>query len=322
MFVDVHNHVIPQAVIDIVTGDDRYGVTVGDGRWKASLLTFPLDEEFYDPAAKVRRLEQAGIDLAVVSIAPPAFLYDRDPRLGLDAWEAANQGLAEFCRYKSDRLRWLAHLPMQRPDAAVRMYRQAVADGCSGVAVGTSIAGRRLDEDEFDEFWSVAEEVGRPVLIHPWFNEPHAALNDYYLQNVIGNPLETTVVVERLICKGVLERHPGLRLVLMHGGGFLPYQTGRLCHAQGVRPELAGAPSPRQIWKYFRQLYFDTITHDPAALRYLVDRFGAEQVVLGTDLPYDMGLPTPLQTLREALPEDVLAKVAGETPMRLFGVSG
>ena len=321
MFVDVHNHVIPQPVIDVVAEEEEaYGVRIADGRWQGR-LAFRLEEEFYDPAAKLRRLDTAGIDAAVVSAAPPSFFYDRPAALGLRVWEAANAGLAEFCRHAPARLRWLAHLPMQRPDEAIRMYREAVAAGCSGVAIGTSIAGRRLDDEEFGRFWSVAEEQGLPVLVHPWFNEPHSALNSYYLQNVIGNPLETTIVVERLICAGVFQRHPGLRLILMHGGGFLPYQTGRLCHARGVRPELADAPAPEQIWRAFGQLFFDTITHDAAALRYLVERVGVDHVVLGTDLPYDMGLHSPVETLRNALPEEVVTRVAGDNPCRLFGIS-
>ena len=320
MFVDVHNHVIPQPVIDVVAADEAYGVAIVDGRWEGQ-LAFGLEAEFYDPDAKLRRLDKAGITVAVVSTAPPAFFYDRPAALGTGVWEAANVGLSEFCRHEPARLRWLAHLPMQLPDEAVRMYREAVAAGCSGAAIGTSIAGRRLDEAEFERFWSVVEEHGLPVLVHPWFNEPHSALNSYYLQNVIGNPLETTIVVERLICAGVLQRHPGLRLILMHGGGFLPYQTGRLCHARGVRPELVDAPAPDQIWGAFGQLYFDTITHDAAALRYLVERVGVDHVVLGTDLPYDMGLHAPVQTLLDALPQDVVTRIAGENPSRLFRIS-
>jgi aminocarboxymuconate-semialdehyde decarboxylase len=320
VFVDVHNHVIPQPVIDLVAGEQAYGVRIADGRWHGH-LTFALAEEFYDPAAKLRRLDKAGIDVAVVSAAPPAFFYDRPATLGLRVWEAANAGLAEFCRHEPARLRWFAHLPMQRPAEAVAMYREAVAAGCAGAAIATSIAGRRLDEEEYGGFWAAVAEQRLPVLIHPWFNEPHPALTSYYLQNVIGNPLETTLAVERLICAGVFGRHPELRLILMHGGGFLPYQTGRLCHARGVRPELAGAPEPGQIWGAFSQLYFDTITHDAAALRYLIDRVGVDHVVLGTDLPYDMGLHSPLETLRDAVPEDVVTRIAGDNPCQLFGIS-
>ena len=137
------------------------------------------------------------------------------------------------------------------------------------------------------------------MLIHPAFNEPHAGLEPYYLQNVIGNPLETTVMVERMICAGVFARHPELRLVLVHGGGYLPYQAGRLAHACGVRPEIP--VSAGDVWRAFGQLYFDTITHDVAALRYLAQRVGIDHVLLGTDLPFDMALQAPAAVLAEAI---------------------
>jgi aminocarboxymuconate-semialdehyde decarboxylase len=156
------------------------------------------------------------------------------------------------------------------------------------------------------------------VLIHPAFNCYHPALDQWYLQNAIGNPLETTITVERLICAGVLARHPQVRLLLMHGGGFLPYQTGRLVHARGVRPELAATPV--NAWEFFGQLYFDTITHDAAALRYLVERVGLDHVVLGTDLPFDMALATPVATLADALTEAQAEAVAVTNPRRLFGL--
>ena len=114
----------------------------------------------------------------------------------------------------------------------------------------------------FEEFWAAAEQAGRPVLVHPAFNEPNPALEPYYFQNVIGNPLETTVMVERMICAGVFALHPGLRLVVLHGGGYLPYQAGRLAHACRVRPEIPVQAS--DVWEAFGQLYFDTITHDTA----------------------------------------------------------
>lgn len=320
MSLDVHNHVIPQAVVDLAAADPAYGVRLVDGRWEGDLV-FPLDAEFYDPPAKLAHLDRVGIRGAVISMAPPAFFYDRPGAAGSDMWATANDGLREFCATSPERLYWLAHLPMQQPDRAVETYRTAVTNGAVGAAVATSIAGRRLDEPEYERFWAVAEELDRPVLLHPWFNEPHPALSGWYLQNVVGNPLETTLTVERLICAGVLARHPGIRLVLMHGGGFLPYQAGRLCHARGVRPELADAPDAEQIRAAFGQLYFDTITHDVAALRYLVERVGLKRVVLGTDMPYDMAMQTPMDTLREAFGDEVVERIATTNPASLFGVS-
>jgi aminocarboxymuconate-semialdehyde decarboxylase len=226
--------------------------------------------------------------------------------------------MAEFCAHAPGRLHWLANLPMQAPGLAAGMYADAVAAGAVGAAIGTSIAGRRLDEADFEVFWAQADAIARPVLIHPAFNCRHPALDQWYLQNAIGNPLETTIVVERLICAGVLARHPRVRLLLMHGGGFLPYQTGRLVHARSVRPELDGAPV--NAWEFFDRLYFDTITHDAQALRYLVERVGLDHVVLGTDLPFDMALATPVAALTDALTDAQAQAVAVTNPRRLFGL--
>jgi aminocarboxymuconate-semialdehyde decarboxylase len=226
--------------------------------------------------------------------------------------------MAEFCAHAPDRLYWLANLPMQAPGRAAGMYAEAAAAGAVGAAIGTSIAGRRLDEADFEAFWAQADAIARPVLVHPAFNCRHPALDQWYLQNAIGNPLETTIAVERLICAGALARYPRVRLLLMHGGGFLPYQTGRLVHARSVRPELADAPV--NAWDFFGQLYFDTITHDAAALRYLVERAGPGHVVLGTDLQFDMALAAPVATLTEALTEAQIQAVAVTNPRRLFGL--
>ncbi|MGH9102250.1 MAG: amidohydrolase family protein [Acidimicrobiales bacterium] len=321
MFIDVHNHVMSRETLDLLASEPSYGVTVDNDEWRGvHHVPFPIVASFYDPAARMRQMEEGGVDAAVISAPPPLFFYDVPTDAALRLCEVANEGMAKYCQHRPDRLRWLATLPMQDPDRAVELYRGAMSAGCVGAAIGTSIHGRRLDEPEFERFWATAEELGRPVLIHPAFNEAHAALAPYYLQNVIGNPLETTVMVERMICAGVFQRHPGIRLVLLHGGGYLPYQAGRLQHARGVRPELSDCPT--DIWGTFKQLYFDTITHDVEALRYMLSRVGIANVVLGTDMPYDMAMQTPLATLREAFDEATIQRIAAENPAGLFGPFG
>ena len=317
MFLDVHNHVIPDAVLRLGEQEPGLGFSVEGGVWRGPHhVPFTLLDTFRSPEEKIRDLGERGLWGAVISPAPVLFGYDLQVDLADALCSASNDGMAEFCAYAPDRMHWLANLPMQAPEQAARTFRDAVAAGAVGAAIGTSIAGRRLDEKEFDVFWAEADALGRPVLVHPAFNCSHPALGEWYLQNAIGNPLETTIVVERLICAGVLDRYPRVRLVLMHGGGFLPYQTGRLVHARRVRPELADTPA--DAWSFFGQLYFDTITHDAQALRYLVERVGVDHVVLGTDLPFDMALSAPVATLTEALDEDQIQAVAVRTPRALF----
>jgi len=319
VFIDVHNHVIPDAVLRLVERDPEFGCSTEGGLWQSRHhVPFPVVSSFHDPAEKLSDLGERGLWGAVVSPAPVLFCYDLPPELAETFCEITNAGLAEFCGHAPDRLHWLANLPMQDPGRAAKMYRQAVAAGAVGAAIGTSIAGRRLDDKGFEVFWAAANAIGRPVLVHPAFNCSHPALSEWYLQNVIGNPLETTIVVERLICAGVFDRHPQVRLLLMHGGGFLPYQTGRLVHARAVRPELADAPA--DAWAYFDRLFFDTITHDALALRFLIDRVGLDHVVLGTDLPFDMAMQTPAATLKEALDDAQLRAIAVRNPRTLFGL--
>ena len=318
MLVDVHNHVMPSESLDLLSADPIYGVEIADGEWRgATHVAFPITPSFYDPAVRLAELDDRGIGGAVLSSPPPMFYYDVPSDAGAAICAAANDGMIRYCAHAPDRFRWLANVPMQDPDLAPKILEEAARAGCVGAGIGTSIAGRRLDEAPFEEFWATAERLRMPVLLHPNFNEAHNALEIYYLQNVIGFPLETTVVAERLICSGVLERHPGLRVVLLHGGGFVPYQLGRLRHARTVRPELA--TSPQDPFDFLPQLYFDTITHDDQALASLASRVGASQVVLGTDLPYDMGMVKPVETLRRVLGDELTETIGSSNAARLFG---
>jgi aminocarboxymuconate-semialdehyde decarboxylase len=185
------------------------------------------------------------------------------------------------------------------------------------VEIATGLAdGRRIDAPEFEPFWTQAERLGLPVTLHPAYVERHPGLRDFYFENVLGFLFETSIAVERLICAGVLDRHPQLEIVLVHGGGYFPYQGGRLRHARTVRGELAD--SPEDPWAYLDRIWFDIVTHDAAALRYLVERVGAGRVVVGTDLPFDMALPEPMRLLADAVDADTAARIAEANPAALY----
>jgi aminocarboxymuconate-semialdehyde decarboxylase len=317
--IDVHNHAIPERVLDLVTREEVFGVRRDGDTWiGGNHVQFHLQESFLSPVAKLAELELVGIDAAVVSAAPPLFYYEVDRGAALELCAAINEGLREFCSHNPDRLKWMAHAPLQDSALAVEILeRQAAEPGCVGVEVGSSVAGTRLDERRLEPFWEAAEQLRLPVLIHPDCSyHDYPALESYYLQNVIGYPFETTVAVERLVAAGILARYPDLRVILVHAGGFFPYQAGRLRHATTVRPELA--ESPPDPWEFLPQLWFDVITHDPGALRFLIDRVGVEQVVLGTDMPFDMGQRSALEDLRAVASDDELRRITEGTPEALF----
>jgi aminocarboxymuconate-semialdehyde decarboxylase len=318
MKIDVHNHAIPETVLELLRREPLYGVTLTGTRWRGGVhVDFDVVPSFAEPAAKLRELEAKGLDAAVVSVAPMVFYYHVDEEAGERMAVAANEGLAAFCAVAPDRLAWLATVPMQAPERAAAVLRDAAAAGCVGVEVGTGVAGRRLDEDEFEPFWAAAAELDLPVTLHPAYTEGvNPALAPFYLENVLGYPFDTTIAIERLICAGVLDRHPRLRIVLVHAGGYFPYQAGRLRHARTVRPELAD--SPADLLCHLDRLFFDIITHDPLALEFLVRRVGRDQVVMGTDLPFDMAPPEPMSLLRAAVDDDVARAIAETNPSALY----
>jgi aminocarboxymuconate-semialdehyde decarboxylase len=318
--IDVHNHAIPQPAVDLLNRDRVYGVTIEDGVWRGGVhVNFELADSFLDAGAKLAELESKGLDAAVVSVSPTIFYYHVDAEAGEAMARAVNEGLAEMAAARSDRLRWMATVPLQAPERAVAVLEDAVQAGCVGVEVATAAGPERpLDDPAIEPFWAAAERHGLPVMLHPSYTVPHPRLNDYYLENVIGFPLETTIAVERLICSGTLDRHPGLRVVLVHAGGYFPWQAGRLRHARGPRPELR--ESPTDPWSYLGQVIVDPITHDPDALRYLVAKVGVKNVVMGTDLPFDMATPRPMSALREACDDETVSAIAERNPAELYGL--
>jgi aminocarboxymuconate-semialdehyde decarboxylase len=312
--IDVHNHAIPQTAIDLLNRDPVYGATVEDGVWRGGVhVNFELADSFVSAEAKLAELESKELEAAVVSVSPTIFYHHVDAVAGEAMAVAANEGLAEMA---SERLRWMASVPLQAPERAAAVLEEAVGAGAVGVEIGTSVAETPLDDPSLAPFWAAAERLGAPVMLHPAYVPKHPRLQDYYLENVIGFPLETTIAIERLICAGVLDRHPDLRVVLLHAAGYFPWQAGRLRHARTVRPELAD--SPADPWSYLGQVLIDPITHDADALRYLIAKVGAENLVLGTDLPFDMATPEPMAALRAACDEETAARIAEHNPAELY----
>jgi aminocarboxymuconate-semialdehyde decarboxylase len=236
--------------------------------------------EARDPDAIVEAAERAGIDRVVLS--PWVRLLEGDA-------ETLNEAMLGL---RSDRIAVLGSVPLDEPERAAEMLR-----GLPGVEIPASVGGDYLGHDRFAPFWSAAEETGAAVFIHPTtraFDWP-----EYHLWNTVGNPFETTITAAHMVMAGVMERHPGLRVVLAHGGGALPALRGRLRHAhQAVATAQARLrESPEAS---IRRFYFDTVTHDPRLLRDLVEFAGVNHVVLGTDQPFDMADPDPVATVRLA----------------------
>jgi aminocarboxymuconate-semialdehyde decarboxylase len=264
-------------------------------------------------------MDRRGLDAAAISPPPQLFAYWAPVETGERIARAVNDGLAEMRRARPDRLLPLASLPLQDGARAARELHRACGElGLSGAALCTHVNGIDLDVAGLDPVFAAAEQLDVPLFLHPQNAGDPRRLADYHLWNLIGFMMETTTAGARLLFSGVFERHPRLKVVLAHGGGFLPYQIGRLDHGHKVRPELS-ARLPKPPSSYLGNIFCDSLTHNTEALRFLIARIGADHVVLGSDHPFDMGCDAPVDAVRElGLAPAQQNAILGETLAKLL----
>src|ERR1044071_8204819 len=245
---------------------------------------------------RLKDMDRMGIDIQPVSPAPMQTYYWTEPGEGQALARMVNERLAEIVSKWPDRFVALGTVPLQNADLAVSELTHCVKNlGLRGVEINPSVNGMDLTDQRLDleRFFAKAEELGTVIFMHPIGFTQGERLMNHYFNNVIGNPLETTVSASHVIFDGVLERHPKLRIVLPHAGGYLAHYWARMDHAWRARPDCRTVIK-RKPSESLEKFYFDTITFDRTMLRQLVQRYGAEHVLLGTDYPYDMGMEHPV----------------------------
>ncbi len=331
--VDLHSHVATPACQALVDGlvpplplADPFAFW-SNGETKAYNAEHfaAIVPQLTDPARRLADMDRMGVDVQALSVAPPQYYYWADPALGRRLARQQNEHLAELVAGRPDRFVGLATVPLQDVDAALSELDHAVGGlGLRGVEICTNVNGLDLDDRRFRPFFARVAELGVVVLLHPHGFTDGRRLMDYYLTNVVGNPLESTIALTRLIHGGVLEELPSLRLCVVHGGGFLPFYASRMDHAWRHRPEGRHHIPDRPPSSYLRRIFVDCLVYDPAHLAFLVAQMGAERVVVGTDYPYDMGDDDPVG-LVEATPgisDDDRARILGGNAARLLGLDG
>ncbi|NUS36365.1 MAG: amidohydrolase [Pseudarthrobacter sp.] len=332
--VDVHAHVLLPALQQLVAEADPEGfaaqqaLEVRRNGPESMVASGKMIKERWGQLTDLDRrladMDAQGVDVQLVSPSPSHFYYFAGEKLALRLVRAANQAVRDFVDRAPERLNGLGLVPLQHPHLMVEALEHAVLEcGLLGVEIGSFAATPgaerstvELSDPRLGPFWSRAEELGALVFLHPFGCSLDERLDRFYLANTVSQPAENAVSLSHLIFSGVLDRHPALKVLAAHGGGYLPTTLGRSDRAWRVRPESHGCAQPPS--SYLRKLYFDSLVHSPAELRALVAATGPEQVLLGSDYPFDMGSDAPVAEVVEAtLPAEDETKVLADNAAAL-----
>ncbi len=326
--VDVHCHVHTPVVEDMIkhvfSPDKEPAMTFSNAATRAANVRQEQNVGICLTSVeqRLRDMDKMGMDVQAISSSPRQFYYWLDPELGCKTARAVNENLASIVARHPDRFVALANVPLQDADAATAELEYCIKTlGFRGVEIGTNIAGREVSRG-LDKFWAKVQALDVMVFMHPNGFTGGERLSDHYFNNVIGNPLDTTVAVGHIVFDGVIERFPKLKIVCAHGGGYVGHYPARMDHAWGARTDTRTVLKKKPRWS-LSKLFFDTIVFDREQLRHLVNVWGADHIVVGTDYPYDMGWYDPRGFLEECdfLKGDDQALVHGLNAAKLLKIS-
>lgn len=282
--IDIHTHLAPA-----LAGQLPDGVVRDDGRLVVDGGRIGL-RALYEPEQLIVHLDDAGLDGAVVSAPPPFYRSQLGPAEAAAWVRALNDGIAAAVAAEP-RLQSLAYLPLEHPEIALAELRRTAGGTHAGYTAAAGGRSRSLADPALEPLWRELDEAAAMLLLHPGAS-PDERMDDFYLGNLLGNPVETTLAAAQLVFGDVLPRFPRMRVVLVHGGGAVAALAGRW--ERGVATERPGlAPLSESPLTAIRRFYVDTVTHEPLLEALAVERFGAGRVVLGSDWPFPMGAYAP-----------------------------
>lgn len=324
--IDVHAHAVPHTLIErlryeqpgVAVREDTDGIHLDIG----GRVTPPIGEGLTDPSRRLAAMDRMGVDVQIVS----PWMELTPDEVGLhDAArfvQMVNDSLGDLVDHEPSRLRALALLDRRDPGSATDELLRCLDTGrFHGAEIGLGGAGPALHEIDWDPYWDAASRTGALVLVHPWRPASPAGVAFSRLTDIVDNPAQSTAAVGAMVLAGTLRRFPDLRLCVVHGGGFLPYAAGRFDAIAALEP--ASDPGAAVPSEYLRRLYFDSLTHSPQALSWLIGFAGADRVMLGSDYPFPTGCADPVRAVTRAaagerLSSEQVAAVLGTTAHRLL----
>jgi aminocarboxymuconate-semialdehyde decarboxylase len=327
--IDVHAHVIvPELLRSSAPGEAWRPHVVRDGRGQVVELGGARIRSMVSEAVDIDEIvtlqERAGVGVTLLCPWVPLLFYEVEAAAALERCRLQNAGLARLHAGCPERVRVLGAVPLQDPElAAGELVRLMGTRGFVGVEVTTSVNGISLGDVRLQPFWAAAEQTGALVFIHPTTRGiALPVLEDRYLWNLVGNPMETTVAAAHLVLGGTLARHPNLRCLLAHGGGAIVALSGRLRHGQATVAAAGPEPAVPADAEIRGRFLYDSVVHDPHLLLLLVESVGAQRVLLGSDYPFDMADANPVATVRATgLSEDDQRALLFGNAMRELGLT-
>ena len=324
--IDIHCHIHVHKADDMLTSlPELYGGAVDNNPLTVSInegLQKKLHSKLTEPEERLKDMDKQGVDVQAVSPSPFHYNYDKPAEFARDTSKVVNDMVAEVVASHPDRFVGLGTLPLQDVDMAVAELERCVNDlGFRGVEISTNVNGTDLTRAGLEKLFQRIEEMGVMIFIHPIGTSYKERMGDHYFRNTIGHPLESALAVGHLVFDGYLEKYSGLKICIAHGGGYIPAYSGRFDHPYHLRDDCrANINKPPS--EYIKKLYFDTVVFNEHQLRYMIETWGADKVVMGTDYPYDMAEPDPVGHVNsvQGLDDNDKAMIMGGNAVELLGL--
>jgi len=326
--IDMHTHALSKRVEPLVAG--KYDPMSNPYRRDMSPASRDTDAEqgkilpglMLDVAKRREMMAKMGVDIQVVAPAPAQQNYWADEELLVALSRVQNEDIAALVAQDPQHFAGMGTLPMRFPQRAIEEAVHGVETlGLRGFQIDTRVEDLELSNAAFDPLYARLAELRAPLFVHPLGFSHGQRLGDFFMVNSVGQPVEETMAIAHFIMGGILDRHPGLDVVIAHGGGYYPFYAARMDHAWKVRPEVrrltADAPST-----YLKRMWFDTCVFSPNLIDQLVAAVGVDRVMMGSDYPFDMGDDDPVGLVnRSNLSDDDREKVLFGNASRLFRIA-
>ena len=324
MVTDIHCHFIPDELFRFVRAQDDFGLKLKFCEGERIDIDvrgrhFGLNPTFFEPTRQIERMRTLGIDRTVISLATPLVNYHVDSKVAIKAAHLCNDGFAQVVDAYPEQFQAWAFLPMQDPDAAAQELRRCVRDfGFIGGYIASNVRGRYLPDESFYPVFDAARELDVPLFVHPVDPPGKDRTADYELTVVAGYLFESTINVMRMICSNFLDKYGDIKWVVAHTGAFSLILRNRMQREIDTNPSLVNA-LPKKVGEYLRTLYFDTVCFEPEYLRMAAGMVPPEHLLMGSDAPFPLGEPDPVNFVRKSLQPHAADMALEGNYSRMFG---